>query len=144
MRIGWKQTLRRVRLRALLAAIAVVGAGIIAFTVTRPLAVEIATPERNVRAAVFGLGTIEARIQSKVGFDVGGILAELDADHGDCVHAGDVLARLRSSKQEARLAKARAGLVNAEAALQRAEAAVGRARTQLSQRSRINQRRQAL
>jgi HlyD family secretion protein len=144
MTVGLKQTLLRFRLRAVLAAIGIVGAGIIGFTTTRPLAVEIARPERNVRAAVFGLGTIEARIQSKAGFDVTGILAELDADHGDCVRAGSVLARLRSSKQEARVAKAQAGLVNAEAVLQRAEAAVDRARTQLSQRSRINQRRQAL
>ncbi len=126
------------------AIIAMMVGGAYWFLTTRPIQVAIAQYEANVRAAVFGLGTIESRIQSKIGFDVGGILVELNADHGDSVRAGDVLARLRSSKQEARVAKAQAGMLNAEAALKRAEAAASRARTQLTQRSRINQRRQAL
>ena len=119
-------------------------AGGLVLAATRPVAVEIARSEQNVRAAVFGLGTIEARIQSKIGFDVSGILFELNADHGDRVPAGDVLARLRPFKQEARVAKARAGMLNAEAALRRSEAAANKASSQLAQRVRINQRRQAL
>ena len=144
MTVAWKETIRKFRFRLIAAVIGMIAAAGLAVVATRPVAVEIARPEQDVRAAVFGLGTIEARIQSKIGFDVGGILVELNADHGDHVRAGSVLARLRSSKQEARVAKAKAGMLNAEAALERAEAAAERAKTQLSQRSRINQRRQAL
>jgi HlyD family secretion protein len=144
MTVAWKQAIRAFRFRFLVAAIGMTAVGGFALVATRPVAVEIARPAHNVRAAVFGLGTIESRIQSKIGFDVSGILVELNADHGDYVRAGDVLARLRSSKQEARVAKARAGMLNAEAALERAEAAADRAKTQLAQRARINQRRQAL
>ena len=144
MTIAWKQAIRRFRFRFLVAAIGLTAAGGFVLVATRPVAVEIARSEQNVRAAVFGLGTIEARIQSKIGFDVSGILIELNADHGDRVRAGDVLARLRSFKQEAQVAKARAGMLNAEAALRRAEAAPSKARSLLVQRERINQRRQAL
>jgi HlyD family secretion protein len=135
---------RLLRILFLLATVAVVGAGGYWFVTTRSVQVHVARHEQNVRAAVFGLGTIEARIQSKIGFEVSGIVAALDADHGDRVRAGDVLARLQAAKQEARVAKARAGVVNAEAVLRRAEAAAGKAKTQLAQRKQINQRRQAL
>jgi HlyD family secretion protein len=144
MTVAWKQTLRRFRFRFLAAVIGMAAAGGLALVATRPVTVEIARPEQNIRAAVFGLGTIEARIRSKIGFDVSGILVGLNADHSDRVHAGDVLAQLRSFKQEAQVAKARAGILNAEAALRRAEAAPSKARSQLVQRERINQRRQAL
>ena len=113
---------RLVHVLLLLAAVVAAGGAGYWVMVVRPLQVEIARPEQNVRAAVFGLGTIEARVQSKVGFEVAGILVELNADHGDFVRAGVVLARLQRFKQEARVGKARAGMLNAEAALSRAEA----------------------
>src|SRR5712691_8823441 len=144
MTITWRQAIRGFRFRYLVAAIGMTAAGGLVLVATRPVAVEIARSEQNVRAAVFGLGTIEARIQSKIGLDVSGILIELNADHGDRVRAGDVLARLRPFKQEARVAKARAGMLNAEAALKRSEAAANKSTAQLAQRARINQRRQAL
>ena len=144
MTIAWKQAVREFRFRFLIAAIGMTAVGSLALVATRPVAVEIARSEQNVRAAVFGLGTIEARIQSKIGFDIGGILVELNVDHGDRVRVGDILARLQWSKQEARVAKARAGMLNAEAALKRAEAAANKATSQLAQRTRVNQRRQAL
>lgn len=106
--------------------------------------VEVARPVENVPVQVFGLGTVEARILSKIGFEVGAALVELNADHGDQVKAGDVLARLHSAEQEARVAKARAGVVNAEAAVRMAEAAVGKARAVLAQKQQTNKRKQAL
>src|SRR3546814_15080439 len=100
----------------------------------RPLPVVIAQPAENMPVKVFGLGTVEARVLSKIGFEVGAALVELNADHGDRVEKGDVLARLHGAKQEALVSKAEAGIVNADAALRRAEAAVGNARAVISQK----------
>lgn len=121
-----------------------VGAAVFLFVFMRPLPVEVARPAEDVPIQVFGLGTVEARILSKVGFEVGAALVELNADHGDRVTQGDVLARLRSAEQEARVAKARAGVINAEAAIKTTEAAVGKARAVLAQKKRANKRKQAL
>ena len=110
----------------------------------RPLPVDVARPAGNVPIQIFGLGTVEARILSKVGFEVGAALVELNADNGDRVRKGDVLARLNSAEQEARVAKAKAGIVNAEATIKMAEAAVGKARAVLAQKKQMNQRKQAL
>ncbi len=110
----------------------------------RPLPVEVARAESNVPIQVFGLGTVEARVLSKVGFEVGAALIELDADHGDHVKRGSVLARLHSGEQEAQLAKARAGLTVAEATAKRAEAAMGKARAVQVQKRQTNKRKQEL
>lgn len=120
------------------------GAAVFLFIFMRPLPVEVSRPAENVQVQVFGLGTVEARVLSKIGFEVGAALVELNVDHGDRVKKGDVLARLHGAEQEARLAKARAGIVNAEAAVRMAEAAVGKARAVLAQKKQINKRKQAL
>lgn len=127
-----------------LLGIGAVGAAVLLFLSIRPVPVEVARPAENVSVKVFGLGTVEARILSKIGFDVGAALVELNADHGDLVKKGDVLARLHSAEQEARVAKAKAGMVNAEAAVKMAEAAVGKARAVLAQKKQTNKRKQAL
>ncbi len=114
------------------------------FITMRPLTVEVARPDEDVPVEVFGLGTMEARILSRIGFEVGAALVELNADHGDRVKQGDVLARLHGAQQEARVAKARAGVINAEAAVRMAEAAVGKARAVLAQKQQANKRKQAL
>jgi HlyD family secretion protein len=44
----------------------------------RPIKVEIAHTERDVPVQVFGLGTVEARVTSKVGFKVSGVLVDLE------------------------------------------------------------------
>ena len=110
----------------------------------RPVTVSAVALERNVRVEVFGLGTVEARLLSQIGFEVGAALTELHADHGDEVRAGDVLARLHSAEQQARMDKAAAGVVSAEAAVERAAAVVGKARVLLAQKQTTNARRQAL
>ena len=60
-------------------------AGAYVFLTARPIAVTVVEPEENAVIRVFGLGTVEARIVSKVGFEVGGALVELAVDHGDAV-----------------------------------------------------------
>lgn len=135
---------RRWRWLLMLVALAVLGAGGVVLLQRRPLTVTVAGIERSVPIKVYGLGTIEARILSEVGFEVGAALSELKVDHGDLVAKGSVLARLHSAEQEAKVAKARAGVVNAEAALKAAEATVGRAQAILAQKEAINRRKQAL
>jgi HlyD family secretion protein len=110
----------------------------------RPLTVDVAATETNVAVRVFGLGTVEARVLSKVGFEVGATLAELKADHGDRVAKGQVLAHLSSGEQEAKLAKAKAAQLIAEVNIKRAEANLEKARAVLAQKQDANRRKQAL
>jgi len=135
------------RLRRYLLALSGIGvAGVAAFfwVFMRPLPVTVARPAENVAIKVFGLGTVEARILSKIGFEVAGTLVDLRADFGDRVKHGDVLARLDSAEQKARLAMAGAEVVNAKAAVGMAAAAANKARTVLAEKKRISKRKQAL
>ena len=93
---------------------------------------------------VFGLGTVEARVTSKIGFKVSGVLVELRADVGDRVAKGAVLARLDDREQRAQVARANAAIGQAEANLQRAKASVEKAKANYANASSINQRRQTL
>lgn len=127
----------------LVAVAAVVGIGAMALA-RRPVAVPVATVERDVAVRVFGLGTVEARVVSKVGFEVGATLLEVAVDHGDRVRKGDVLARLASSEQEAKVAKARALLQLADGNIRKAEASLEKARAVLAQKVEANRRKQTL
>ena len=123
--------------RILRYALFLLGLGVVAavafmFVYLRPLYVEVARFQKEVPVQVFGLGTVEARILSRVGFEVSGALVELNADHGDVVDKDVVLARLGDQEQRARVTKAKAGVLNAEAALKRAQASVDRARAVLA------------
>lgn len=132
--------------RVILVAVALIalGAGGYVFFTQRPLAVAVVAPERDVDVRVYGLGTVEARIVSKVGFEVGAALVGLEADSNDAVRAGQVLARLHASEQEARVARARAAVLAAEAGLARSEAGVAKARAVKAQRETANMRQQEL
>ena len=55
----------------------------------RPISVQTASVEHDVPVRVFGLGTVEARVLSKIGFEVGATLVKLNADHGDRRGCGD-------------------------------------------------------
>jgi len=112
--------------------------------VKRPLAVEVIEMEHNVPIKVFGLGTVEARVTSKVGFNVKGIMTTLHADHGDRVKTGGVLASLYNAEQQAHVTKAKASVMQAEALLQKSKASLGRSRAILKQRQLTNRRQQAL
>jgi HlyD family secretion protein len=126
------------------AVLAGIGGAALAFNQLRPVTVAVVRAETAVPIQVFGLGTVEARILSRIGFKVAGTLTHLQADHGDRVAAGRILARIDASEQTARVAKARAQLASAEAAVQVAEAAIRKADVVVSQRTQVNQRRQAL
>jgi HlyD family secretion protein len=110
----------------------------------RPISVRVATIESNVPVRVFGLGTVEARVISKIGFEVGATLVELNADHGDHVTKGDVLAKLNVGEQEAKVAKAKAALPSAEVNILKAEANLEKAAAIFAQKRETNRRKQAL
>lgn len=134
--------MRRVWLLAILVA-AVAGAGFLFFT-ERPLSVTTVQPERDVALRIYGLGTVEARILSRVGFEVGAALSTLAVDAGDRVVRGQELASLHSAEQEARVARALAAVAANEASLAKADAAVARAHAVLAQREVANRRQQDL
>jgi HlyD family secretion protein len=136
------------RRRVLLLTIAlalVIAAGAIAWTLFfRPIDVQVSHSERDVLVQVFGLGTVEARVTSKTGFKVSGVLVELHADVGDRVPKGTVLARLDDREQAARVGRAKAATEQAEANFQRATASAQKAQANFANAKTINERRQKL
>ncbi len=134
--------MRRIWLYGTGAALAL-GAGAL-FVMERPLTVTVVQPETGVALRIYGLGTVEARVLSRVGFEVGAALTTLSADAGDRVVQGQVLAALHPAEQEARVARARAVVAANAAALAKTEAAVVRARAVLAQRETANKRQQDL
>lgn len=122
-----------------------IGAGFGAWSVfLRPIEVQVAGIEHDVPVQVFGLGTVEARVTSRVGFKVAGVLVDLRADVGDNVARGAVLARLDDREQSAQVARASAIVELAGANLQRAAAGVEKARANHANAKSINERRQSL
>jgi HlyD family secretion protein len=122
----------------------VVGGGFAAWSLLRPITVQVAQTERDVAVQVFGLGTVEARVTSKVGFKVPGVLVDLRADVGDRVVKGAVLARLDDREQTARVARAKAAVEQTEANLQKAMASAEKAKANHANTKKISERRQKL
>lgn len=123
----------------------VAGSGVIAWAMfLRPVSVQISRLERDVPVQVFGLGTVEARISSKIGFKVSGVLVDLRTDVGDRVPKGVILARLDDREQRARVGSANAAIEQAEANLLRANASVEKARANYKNAENVSERRQKL
>ncbi len=53
----------------------------------RPLRIEIGDVQRDVQPQVFGLGPVEAKVVSRVGFEVSSTLVDLHADFVDGVRS---------------------------------------------------------
>ena len=119
------------------------GSGVWALLLS-PIKAQVAAVKSDVVVEVFGLGTIEARVTSKIGFKVAGVLVDLRADVGDRVTKGAILARLDDREQSAQVARAKAAIEQTEANLQRAEASVEKAKANLANAKNINERRQKL
>jgi len=135
--------MRRRWIYGAVSVVLVLGAGVL-FLTERPLTVSVVQPEQDVALRIYGLGSVEARILSRVGFEVGAALTGLAADVGDRVVKGQELATLDPAEQEARTARARAAVEANVASLARAEATVVRARSVLVQREAANRRLQGL
>jgi HlyD family secretion protein len=110
----------------------------------REIAVRVAVPEQNVEVRVFGIGTVEAQIVSKVGFQVGGKVVAIKADQGDLVAAGALLAQLDDDAQRAKVRKSEAAQQQAAANLAKIRAQRERAEISYQQKKNVNARRQTL
>ena len=131
------------------AVLAIVAFGAIAvggwfFLTERPVFVPVVRADQTTQVRVYGLGTVEARIVSKIGFEVGAALSDLLVDSNDTVTKGEVLARLHPAEQQARVARAEAGVAAADAAILKSKANVTRAQAVLAQRNSANDRQQEL
>lgn len=134
--------MRRYRFHALFLGLAALG--VLAFFLLRPLGVKGVAEEKDVALRLYGLGTVEARVLSRVGFEVGATLASVSADVGDRVVRGQEIATLNPAVQEARVARARAAIIANAASMTKAEAAMERARSVLAQQQANNRRQQEL
>jgi HlyD family secretion protein len=108
------------------------------------IAVATAPIEKNVEVRVFGIGTIEAQVVSRIGFQVAGKVVQLSADQGDLVAAGALLAKLDDSAQRAKLSKSEATVRQAAANLTRTQALRDRAKVNYQQKKSASARRQSL
>lgn len=127
-----------------IAVILMVAAAAFAYLRLKPVDVVVAQRERDVPIEVFGLGTVEARTISDLGFEVAGTLVVLHGDSGDAVSKGEVLAELQSREQMARVTSARAAAAQARANAAQAGATVARANVALRQKLAISERREEL
>jgi HlyD family secretion protein len=100
--------------------------------------------QRDVEVRVFGIGTVEAQVVSKIGFQIAGKIVEVDADQGDQVGSGALVAKLDDAAQRAKLMKSEVALRQAAANLTKAEAQVDRARAAYQQKKSVSTRRQML
>ncbi len=71
-------------------------------------------------------GRVEARLDSRVGFEVGGLLANVLVDEGATVSRGETLASLDTARLSARRAEAASSLRQVEADLELADATLAR------------------
>lgn len=96
-----------------------------AFLATCEEKAEVAPPPQEVRVVAAAeaqyqqgaeiTGEVKARVQTELSFRVSGRVIERRADVGSRVHAGDVLARLNDTEQQADVNVARAALESAQA-----------------------------
>jgi HlyD family secretion protein len=135
---------KRLALPSVLLLVAMAMAGILYVRKLSPVTVDVARVERDVEIRVFGLGSVEAQVLSRIGFQVAGRIVKLAADQGEIVPAGTVLATLEDSSQRARVAKAEVAKLQVQAALAKAQALLQRSEANLQQRVLVNQRRQSL
>lgn len=71
-------------------------------------------------------GRVEARLDSQVGFEVGGLLADVVVDEGETVSRGETLATLDTARLAARRVEATSALRQVEADLELADATLAR------------------
>jgi HlyD family secretion protein len=135
---------RAAKLAAVLMAALVLAVGGYYWRFMREIPVRTAAPQQNVEVRVFGIGTIEAQLVSKVGFQIAGKLTAVEADQGDVVKAGALLAKLDDAAQRAKLKKSEATQQQAAANLAKTEAQRARAEVTYQQKKSVNLRRQTL
>ncbi len=124
-----------------IAALAIGAVGLWYFTIP---AVDVAVPQQNVAIEVFGLGNVEAKVVSKIGFEVTGKLIALHADARDSVQTGQLLAVLDETEQRVLVEKAKAAVSEEESTLIKTRADVERAQAVFEESRASNRRKQQL
>jgi HlyD family secretion protein len=119
-------------------------AGAFYWRLAREITVQTIPVQRDVEVRVFGIGTVEAQIVSKIGFQIAGRIITVEADQGDHVKAGVLLAKLDEAAQRAKLMKSEVAMRQAAANLIKAQAQGERARATYQQKKSVNARRQML
>ncbi len=109
-----------------------------------PLEVEVAREESGVEVRLFGIGTIEAQVAARIGFQLAGRLVSVSADQGQILETGSIIAQLDPAVQRARLQKAQVALLQSESTLVKAQALLARAQVNLRQREATAERRRTL
>jgi HlyD family secretion protein len=101
--------------------------------VAPPTVSVVAAVERPFVDRLFVSGTLVAREESQVATQIEGLtIVEIDAEDGDSVAAGQVLARLDRSTIDAQLAQNDAATARADAAIAQARSAIEQAQAQVS------------
>jgi len=126
------------------AAVLLVAGGAYYWRFEREISVRTVAAEQNVEVRVFGIGTVEAQVVSKVGFQIAGKVVALEADQGDFVKAGALLAKLDDDAQRAKVQKSEAAQRQAAANLAKTQAQRERAEITYQQKKSVNARRQTL
>lgn len=135
---------RRIRIASVVAVLALALGGAFYWNRTREIGVAVAPPQTEAEVRVFGIGTVEAQVVSKVGFQLAGKINAIAADQGEFVKAGAVLARLDDDAQRAKLMKSEAALRQSAANLLRVQSLRDRAEVAYQQKKSVNARRQTL
>lgn len=115
-----------------------------AWTLLSSTAVIVAVPRDNVAVEVFALGNVDAKVMSRIGFEMVGKLSALYVDATDTVTKGQLLATLDEAEQTARVEKAKASLLESESSLAKANADIDHAKAVLEERQETNHRKQTL
>jgi len=102
-----------------------------------PPAISVATAtRRDFVDRLFVSGTLVAREEAQVSARIDGVsIIEIDAEDGDVVKAGQVLARLDKTQLEAQLAQNDAATARADAAIAQAKSLIVQSQAQVSQAS---------
>jgi hypothetical protein len=87
---------RAARLALALAIAAGLAAGVYYWRAAREIAVRTVPVESELEVRVFGIGSVEAQVVSKAGFQISGKLVRIEADQGDMVAAGQLHRGCRS------------------------------------------------
>jgi HlyD family secretion protein len=135
---------RPARIALAVAIAAGLAAGVYYWRAAREIAVRTVPVESGLEVRVFGIGSVEAQVVSKAGFQIAGKVVQVEADQGDVVAAGRLLSKLDDSAQRAKLLKSEVAVQQAAANLAKAQAQRERATAAYQQKKSVNARRQML
>ncbi|MCC7346694.1 MAG: efflux RND transporter periplasmic adaptor subunit [Variibacter sp.] len=135
---------RAIKVLLLVAVVAGAVAGGIYWRRMSELTLATVPMQTGVEVRVFAVGSVEAQVLSKVGFQIGGKLVEIAVDQGDQVQKGSLLARLDDTAQRTKLLKSEVAVRQAAANLGRSRAQGERAASAYQQKKSVNARRQTL